>query len=297
MTTTLVDTSPQKTRPTGPERPRSGLPRRRWIGRLSLPMILLVVAVATVLPFLLMLVVALTPPGTMGIPADLLPNRFGVDNFGDLLASGMILRWTINSLIYAGVSTAVTLLLATMAGYAFAKKRFPGRELIFWAFLAMLMVPLEVNLIPFFVLVSSLGGVDTYWGLIVPTLANAQACFLMRQFIRQLPDELIQAAKVDGASEWQVFTRIIVPLARPAMAAIGVFLFLWHWNDFLWPLMVGQDEQMQTLTVGLATLQTESVPIGQQMAAATLAALPCLVIFMLLQRYLVDSIAATGLKS
>ncbi len=293
----FVDTSPQRTRSTGPGRPRSVAPRPRRIGRLTLPVILLLVAFATVLPFLLMLVVALTPPGTVGLPEDLLPNRFGLDNFGELLANGMILRWTINSLIYAGVSTAVTLLLATMAGYAFAKKRFPGRELIFWAFLAMLMVPFEVNLIPFFVLVSELGGVDTYWGLIVPTLANAQACFLMRQYIRQLPDELIQAATVDGASEWQVFTRIIVPLARPAMAAIGVFLFLWHWNDFLWPLMVGQNEQMRTLTVGLATLQTESVPIGQQMAAAALAALPCLVIFMLLQRYLVDSIAMTGLKS
>jgi multiple sugar transport system permease protein len=295
MTANLMaaPTRPHSTTPPPPERGRKPRARTR---QLSLWTILLLVAFATLLPFILMLVVALTPAGTRALPADLLPDRFGLGNFRELLAHGLILRWTVNSLIYSVVSTTVTLLLATMAGYAFAKKQFPGREVIFWAFVAMLMVPVEVNLIPFFVLVSELGGVDSYWGLIVPTLANAQACFLMRQYIRQLPDELIQAARVDGASEWQVFSLVIVPLARPAMAAIGVFLFLWHWNDFLWPLMVGQNEQMQTLTVGLSTLQAESVPLGQQMAGAALAALPCLVIFGLLQRYLVDSIATTGVK-
>ena len=131
----------------------------------------------------------------------------------------------------------ILLFTASMAGYAFAKKRFPGREVMFWAFLATLMVPFQATLIPYFILVSELGGVDTYWGLIVPTLANSQAVFLMRQFIHELPDELFEAAKIDGASEWRIYTTIVLPLIRPVLATLGVFVFLWHWNDFLWPLV------------------------------------------------------------
>jgi multiple sugar transport system permease protein len=194
------------------------------------------------------------------------------------------------------VSVVLILLFASMAGYAFAKKRFPGRDALFWALLATLMVPFQATLIPSYILVSRLNGVDTYWGMIVPTLANVQAIFLMRQFIVQLPDELFEAAEMDGASEWRIFTTIVLPLVRPALATLGVFVFLWHWNDFLWPLVIGQSGEMQTLTVGLATLQSENVPINQIMAGATITVVPSLLVFGLLQRYLTDSIAMTGLK-
>jgi multiple sugar transport system permease protein len=138
--------------------------------------------------------------------------------------------------------------------------------------------------------------VDTFWGLIVPTLANSQAVFLMRQFIAGLPDELFDAAKVDGASEWRVYWTIVLPLTKPILATLGVFVFLWHWNDFLWPLVIGQSDATRTLTVGLATLRTEEVQLSVLMASAAVSVVPCLLVFFLLQRYLVNSIAMTGLK-
>jgi multiple sugar transport system permease protein len=175
--------------------------------------------------------------------------------------------------LYAGVSTAVTLLLAAMAGYAFARKEFPARTALFWLVVITFAVPSEVNLIPYFQGLAAVDGLDTYWGLILPSVANAQAVFLMRQYIRQLPDELLDAAALDGAGEWHVFWRIVMPLARPALAVIGVFLFVWHWNDFLWP-----------------TLRSSSVPITEQMAAATISVLPGLLVFAVAQRYLMSGV-------
>lgn len=252
-------------------------------------------SLATVLPFVAVLILALSPAGEPTIPQQW-PDALTFDNLTATLSAGNFLRWTANSFIYAAVSVVVILLTAAMAGYAFAKKRFPGRNLIFWSFLATLMVPSQATLIPMFLLVSKLDGVDTYWGLIVPTLANSQAVFLMRQFIRDLPDELFDAAKVDGAGEWRIFWQIVLPLTRPILATLGIFVFLWHWNDFLWPLVMSQSDDMRVLTVGLATLNTESVPLAQVMASAFITVVPCLIIFFILQRHIVSSIASTGIK-
>jgi multiple sugar transport system permease protein len=265
--------------------------------RLTLPTLLALTAIVTILPFAAMVLVAFAPPSGQTFPGALDPSRWTWQNFSHVLAGSDIPRWTVNSLVYSLVSVFFILLFAAMAGYAFAKKRFPGRELMFWAFLATLMVPFQATLIPSYILVAKLGWVDGYWGLIVPTLANSQAVFLMRQFIGQLPDELFEAAELDGASEWRTFTAIVLPLVRPALATLGIFVFLWHWNDFLWPLVIGQSATMQTLTVGLASLQTEAVPINQVMAGATITVVPSLLVFGLLQRYLTDSIAMTGLKA
>jgi multiple sugar transport system permease protein len=190
----------------------------------------------------------------------------------------------------------VVLLLSAMAGYAFAKKRFTGRNVIFWITLALLMVPFQVTLVPLFILVSDLGWVNSYWGLIVPGLATTQGVFLMRQFISQLPDELFEAARLDGASELRMFVQIVLPLVRPALATLGVFVFLWNWNDFLWPLVIAQEDSMRTLTVGLATLQAEQSPIGVVMASAVVSLVPSLIVFFVLQRFYVQGIASSGLK-
>jgi multiple sugar transport system permease protein len=263
----------------------------------SLPLagLLAIVALVTVSPFLVMVVLAFSRSASHSIPYQL-PSGLTLANFAEALSASGFLQWTTNSAIYAVVSVAIVLVTASMAGYALAKKRFWGRDLILWSFLATLMVPFQAMLIPLFVLVSKLGGVDTYWGLIVPTLANAQAVFLMRQFIRDLPDELFDAARVDGASEWRTFVQVLLPLCKPVLATLGVFVFLWHWNDFLWPLVVGQSAGMRTLTVGLSTIETQQVTIPQVMAAGTITLLPCLVVFAILQRYLVSSITTTGLK-
>ncbi|MGP4027085.1 carbohydrate ABC transporter permease [Actinomadura sp. 3N407] len=282
-----------RTRPAASRRGR----RRGPVARLTLPTLLLLTALVTITPFAGMVLVAFAPPSGRTFPDAFLATRITWDNFASVLASSDILRWTVNSLVYSLLSVVLILLFAAMAGYAFAKKRFPGREVMFWSFLATLMVPFQATLIPTYILVSELGGVDSYWGLVVPTLANSQAVFLMRQFIVQLPGDLFEAAEIDGASEWRIFTTIVLPLVRPALATLGVFVFLWHWNDFLWPLVLGQSGEMQTLTVGLATLQSENVPINQIMAGATITVLPSLLVFGLLQRYLTDSIAMTGLKA
>ncbi|MEU0479886.1 carbohydrate ABC transporter permease [Streptosporangium sp. NPDC006013] len=268
---------------------------RRGPFRWPLWVLLALVSVITVSPFFVMFVVALSPPGEPTLPVQW-PESLSLDTIVDLLSSSGFAGWTVNTVIYALVSVVITLLTASMAGYAFAKKRFPGRDTMMWAFLATLMVPSQATLIPMFVLISNLGGVDTFWGLIVPTLANSQAVFLMRQFIRDLPDELFEAAKVDGASEWRVYWQIVIPLIRPILATLGVFVFLWHWNDFLWPLVMAQSDEMRTLTVGLASMRTEGSSLAVLMASAALSVLPCLLVFALLQRYLVNSITMTGLK-
>ncbi|AYY11638.1 carbohydrate ABC transporter permease [Actinobacteria bacterium YIM 96077] len=272
-------------------------PRRsRWRGRRwPLNMLLLVISLITVTPFFLMVILALSPADSAGIPQQL-PERLTLDNISRMLGASGFIRWTINTIIYSVVSVVIVLLAAAMAGYAFARKRFPGRQVLMWSFLATLMVPVQAMIIPYFVLISNLEGVNTYWGLIVPTLANAQAVFLMRQFIRDLPEELFEAAKVDGAPEWRVFFQLVLPLTKPVLATLGIFVFLWHWNDFLWPLVVAQSDDMRTLTVGLATLRTADVSTPELMAGATISVIPCIIVFFVLQRYLVNSIAMTGIK-
>jgi multiple sugar transport system permease protein len=277
--------------PTGAAKAR----RRPRQARIWLTVLLAVLSLLTVAPFVAMLVVALSPADQPTVPYAW-PKTLTFDNISAIVASSGFVRWTVNSLVYSLVSVVVILFTAAMAGYAFAKKRFPGRDILLWSFLATIMVPFQAMLIPYFVLVSKMDGLDTYWGLIVPTLANSQAVFLMRQFIRGLPDELFDSAKVDGASEWRTFWQIVLPLTRPILATLGVFVFLWHWNDFLWPLVVAQSGDMRTLTVGLATLHGADVPLAQLMGGATVTVLPCLLVFALLQRYLVTSIATTGLK-
>jgi multiple sugar transport system permease protein len=274
-------------RPAGRGRARG----RQW----PLVALLAVVSVLTVSPFLLMVVLALSPANEPTVPHRW-PEALTFDNIVTNLTSSGFLTWTVNSFVYSAVSVVIILLTASMAGYAFAKKRFPGRDTLMWAFLATMMVPFQATLIPLFILVSELEGADTFWGLIVPTLANSQAVFLMRQFIRDLPDELFEAAKVDGAPEWRVYLQIVLPLTKPILATLGVFVFLWHWNDFLWPLVVANSDEVRTLTVGLASLRGEDFPQSMEMAAAAISVVPCLVVFFVLQRYLVNSIAMTGLK-
>ena len=187
--------------------------------------LLTVASIVTLFPFYAMVVLSLKPAAAVEFPGSLLPWPIDLGAYGRVLDSQNILRWLLNTTIYSVVSVVAVLLLAAMAGYAFAKKRFPGRETIFWSFLAMVMVPYHVTLIPTFILIAKVGGVDTYWGLILPTLANAQAVFLMRQFIQGLPDELFEAARIDGASEWRMFVQIVLPLCKPILATPAFSFF------------------------------------------------------------------------
>ena len=257
---------------------------------------LALLAVVMAVPFIAMILMSLRPPDVKSLHDIFFSNDWTLDNYRDNLRNDSMLRWLFNSFVYSFVSVVAVLVLTTMAGYAFAKKRFWGRDQLFWTFLAMLVVPSQVTLVPLFILVVQLDGANTYWGLIVPTIANAQGVFLMRQYIIGIPDDLIEAAKLDGASEWRIFWQIIVPLTIPVQATLGIFVFLWHWNDFLWPLIVAQSSDMQTLTVGLATLQSLVPSTNSMMAAAAISFFPSLIIFIVCQRFIVQSIASTGIK-
>lgn len=253
-------------------------------------------SVLTAFPFYAMVVLSLKPSAAVEFPGSLFPWGFDLAAYRQVLGRSDMVGWFVNTLIYAVVSVVAVLLLASMAGYAFAKKQFPGRTAMFWSFLAMLMVPYHITLIPTFALLAELHGVNTYWGLILPTLANTQAVFLMRQFIMSLPSELFEAAKLDGASEWRIFTTLVLPLCRPILATLGIFVFLWHWNDFLWPLVMTRGSEMWTLTVGVSSLQEHSAPLNVVLAGAAVSLVPIFAAYLVAQRHFTEGVTMSGIK-
>ena len=261
----------------------------RWAG-------LSIMAALCFFPFYALVMLSLKPERALDFPASLIPWDLSTAAYEKILAGQNILVWLGNTLIYSLVSVVAVLFLASMAGYAFAKKRFPGRDVMFWSFLAMIMVPFQVTLIPTFIVLARMGGVDTYWGLILPTLANAQAVFLMRQFIGGLPDELFEAAKIDGASDLRVFFTIVLPLCKPVLATLGLFIFLWHWNDFLWPLIITQSSDLWTLTVGISSLQQKNVTLSSVLAGSVIALVPIFLAYLIAQRYVEEGVTSTGIK-
>ena len=221
-----------------------------------------------------------------------------LDNYSVLLGRLDFPAYFVNSTVVAVATTAGNLLFCAAAGYALAKLRFPGSRLLFAVVLGTIMVPGIVTLVPLFVLVSNLGLVNTYAGLVLPFLAQAFGVFLMRQFMLSIPDDLLEAARIDGAGEWRIFWRIVLPLSRPPLATLGILTFLASWNNFLWPLVVATTESRYTLPVALALYS-----VGQNrarydllLAGSVLIVVPVLVVFVLLQRHFVRGIATTGLK-
>jgi multiple sugar transport system permease protein len=278
----------------GPAAPQT-LRRGKGDRQRLLTVVVGLVCLFSVAPLLMVIVLALSPVDSPTIPYAV-PDGLTFDNITRVFEVAAFPRWLLNSFIYSLVSVVVVLLTASMAAYALARKRFPGRNVILWSIVATLMVPMQATLIPTFILIARLGGVNTLWGMILPTLANAQAVFLIHQFIRDLPDELFDAAQIDGAGEWRIFVALVLPLIRPILATLAIFVFLWHWNDLLWPLIVGQSDEARTLTVGLSTLNTETASTANVMAASLVSFIPCLVIFVLLQRHIVASITSSGVK-
>lgn len=276
----------------------AGMRARVWVrtargGRMA---VLLIAAIAIVFPFYTMLVLAFKPKMALEFPSALVPWPLSLDGFSLLFRNSQVLRWILNSILYSTVSVVLVLIIATLAGYAFAKTRFRGREAVFWLMLAMLMVPSQVTLIPLFSMVASAGGVNSYWGLILPTLANVQIVYLMRQFIAGIPDELLEAARIDGASEWRILRSIVFPLTRPIQATCAIYVFLWHWNDFLWPLVIAKDPSMFTLNTGIASLQGMFAQTNQLMAAAVAAFIPILLIYLWGRRFITENSTSVGIK-
>lgn len=203
-------------------------------------------AIVSLFPLYWMVTTAIKPPtNVMSLPPEWIPTSVSLNNFREAFANSPVLRWTLNSLIVSLGVTAFQLVFATMAGYGFAKKDFPGKELLFWIYISSMMIPGFALLIPLFTLMARFELVDTYVGLIAPGLSAPFGVFLMRQFIQTLPTELIDAAKIDGCGELRVFWDIIRPLAKPGMAVLGIFVFMAQWSAFLWPLIITNSSDMR----------------------------------------------------
>jgi alpha-1,4-digalacturonate transport system permease protein len=230
-------------------------------------------------------------------PPHILPKVWAFSNYTEAFQMYNYMRYFANSVIVTTVATLLTLLINSMAAYAFAKYSFRGRDGFFVLTLAMIMIQLQVILIPIYLVVSSMGMVNTYWGMIIPAAATPTGVFIIRQYMLSIPDELIESARIDGAGEFRIFARIVLPLARPALAVVAIFSILWRWNDFIWPLLIAQDEKLYTLPVALALLNGQLfVPENIVLAMSVMSIIPVLFMFVFMQRQIIQGIAQTGLK-
>lgn len=230
-------------------------------------------------------------------PPRFLPEIVQWSNYPEALTALPFARFFLNSAIMAFFIVSGQLFVCSLAGYAFARLRFPGRDRLFKLFLANLMVPIIVLIIPRFLLVGMANGVDTYWGLIVPEIVSVYGIFLMRQFFLTLPSDLEDAARIDGAGEFQIYWRIVLPLSKPALATLGVFSFVATWQSFLWPLIITRSLHMRPVEVGIASFHGAlETNWPYQMAAAVTAVIPLVLLFLFTQRYFVKGIALTGVK-
>ena len=260
--------------------------------------VLVALAVLITVPMYWMVVTALTPSGmTATFPPELVPSNPTLRNFEEILQRRNFWNWVINSTVMAVVVTLATLVLGSMAGYAFAKIPFRGSRVLFWLHIVAMMLPFEVILVPLFILVSRMGLIDTYAGLIVPLLASPYAVFLMKQFIQTLPSELMDSARIDGASEVQIYALVVLPLIRSGLAFLGIITFVNMWNVFVWPLVVTRSAEMRTLQVGLALVR-EEVPLfyALHMAGAAIAAVPVIAVFFAFQRFFLRGVTVGAVK-
>ena len=256
--------------------------------------------VVMLLPFVWMILASfMTAEEIIARPLTWFPSSLRLDAYRGLSDAIPLGRMYLNSLIVTTLTTLGILLTSSLAGYGFAKFQFPGRDILFLIVLATMMIPFFVVMIPIFYLISKFGWIDSYPGLIVPNIATAFGIFLMRQYMLSLPDEVLDAARVDGASELEIYWRIVLPLSTPVIGALTILAFVFQWNNFLWPLIVARSDSMWTVPVGLNSLRVYASGVqvvNMQMAGATLGVLPLIAVFLMLQRYFVRGIALTGMK-
>jgi multiple sugar transport system permease protein len=257
-------------------------------------------AILMILPFAWMILASfMTSAEVIARPLTWIPSTLQVDSYRNLSDAIPLSRAYLNSAIVTSLTTLGILLSSSLAGYGFAKFQFKGRDVLFLMVLATLMIPFFVVLIPVFYLISKFGWIDTYAGLIVPNMVTGFGIFLMRQYMLSLPDEVLDAARIDGASEFEIYWRIVIPLSTPVIGSLGILAIVYQWNSFLWPLVVARSSNMWTVPVGLNSLRiyaSSTDVINMQMAGAVLAVVPIIIVFLMLQRYFVQGIALTGMK-
>lgn len=260
--------------------------------------LLFIGAVLMLVPLIWTLSTSLKLPGSeFNIPVRWIPETWHFENYLEVARRVPLPRWFFNSLVVALAATVGQMLTGSMAGYAFARLHFKGRDTTFLLFLATMMIPPQVTIIPLFIIVRAFGWYDTFPGLIVPGLFGAFSVFIMRQFFLTIPGELEDAARIDGANHWQIYWRVMLPLSGPALATLGTFTFMSFWNSFLYPLVITRSEEMRTLPVGLSVFRNTFVTEWTLLTAGLIMSLiPVIIAFLLGQRYFVRGITMTGIK-
>ncbi len=271
---------------------------RRIAPRAVLYALLLLGAAISLLPMVWMVSASLMPAGAANTyPPRLLPESVTFEHYRALFTRLDLGRYLLNSTFVAVLVSGISLFINSMAGYAFAKLRFRGRDRVFRLLSMGLVIPVQVAMLPLFLLMRELGLINTYWGVIIPGMASIFGIFLVRQYAFSIPDELLDAARVDGASEFRIYRSIVLPVIRPILATLAIWTFLSTWNDFMWPLIVLSDDSMFTLPVALANLSGERVQDTElMMAGAVLTVLPVMLVFLVLQRYYVEGITLGSVK-
>jgi len=271
---------------------------RRPLASLFVNLALALTALLTLFPLAWMVCASLMAPGEASTyPPPMLPRSATLANYRLLFAEHGILRQVANSFVISLLATALSLLFNVSAGYAFAKLRFAGRERVFRLLLGALIIPAQVTMMPLFLMLKEMGLVNTYAGALVPWLASVLGIFMVRQYALTIPDELLEAARIDGAGELRIFTVVVLPLLKPIVVTLAVLTFLGSWNDFMWPLIVLTDHGVQTLPVALAVLSREHVQdLELMMAGAVITVLPVLLLFLALQRYYVQGMLMGSVK-
>ncbi|CAN0652944.1 carbohydrate ABC transporter permease [Nitratireductor aquimarinus] len=228
---------------------------------------------------------------------NLIPEEPTIENYTYVLEDGRFYGWFINSLVIAILTTVSAVFFDALVGYALCKFKFPGRYLVFIAILSTLMIPTEMLVIPWYLMSKSFGWLDTYWGIMFPGVMTAFGTFLMKQFFETVPDDFLEAARIDGLNEFQIWWQVAMPLVRPALAALAIFVFLGNWTAFIWPLIVTNSAEMYTLPVGLSSFGDE-VDVAWEliMTGAAISTLPTLVVFLIFQRFIIRGVVMAGLK-
>lgn len=269
------------------------------LGRVPLYLVVGALALLMVLPFYWMVITAFSPAADIiAFPPRWIPGRLTLEHFGVAFAQARWLVYYWNSLVVAAVSVGCSLLFGLFAGYAFAVYRFPLQNLFFLLILSTLMVPVQVTSVALYVLLARLGWVDTYLGILAPNFASAFGVFMLRQGIKSIPVDLIEAARIDGAGEVRIVLTIIAPLIKTVLATVAMILFLNSWNDFLWPVIIINSENLRTIPVGIALFKDPygNIDYGPLMAATVVSTAPMLIAYMLSQKFMIRGIALTGLK-
>jgi multiple sugar transport system permease protein len=272
--------------------------RDRLMGWMAFALLLLA-AIVWLIPIAWVVDTALkTESDTTTVPVTWIPpSGFTLESFWQILSAGNMLRWYFNSFLTSSIITLMVVLLASLAAFGFSRVSFRGSNFLFFMIVAGIVIPPQVLIVPLFIEMQALGLVDTYWGIILPQMAAPIAVFIFKQFFDGIPHELEDAARVDGASRLRVYWQIWMPLSRPAIAAVAIFIFVLSWNNFLWPFIVVTNTDMMTIPVGIATVQSSyGVRYADIMASAVLAGLPLVIVFLFFQRQIVQGIANTGLK-